>query len=95
MKSRKIKFKDGESALRQIRQALGKISQEEFARRIGTTVRTVSRWEKGDATPTFTIDQVKNLKREIESIGLTIEDLPSQLGRTKPPATKTRGTAKK
>jgi transcriptional regulator with XRE-family HTH domain len=36
-------------ALKLLRAALGKISQEALAQHIGITLRTISRWEKGDA----------------------------------------------
>src|SRR4030095_14143718 len=38
-------------AVKQLRAAVGGISQETLAHRIGTTVRTVARWEKGDSIP--------------------------------------------
>jgi transcriptional regulator with XRE-family HTH domain len=36
-------------ALKAFRLALGKISQESLAHRVGVTLRTVYRWEKGDS----------------------------------------------
>jgi transcriptional regulator with XRE-family HTH domain len=37
------------NAIRELREALGGISQERFARKLGTTTRTVSRWEAAEA----------------------------------------------
>lgn len=91
MKPRKVELKDGISALKQIRQALGNISQEEFARRIGTTVKSVYRWERGDVKPTFNIDQIKRFQQELESIGLTFHDLPNDLGKKKKTQLSSRG----
>jgi len=76
MNEKKFKFvKNGKPTLKQLREAL-KCSQEEFARRIGVSLRTATRWEKGDSVPTFTIPQMKNLMREIEKLGLSVYDLP-------------------
>lgn len=73
--------KDGESPLKVYREALG-YSQEEFARRIGTTLGTYNKWELGRfKEPKFTVRQFKNLKRELARIGVDIDDLPDFLGK--------------
>lgn len=61
--------------LKRLRDEL-EMSQEEFGRVIGISARTVSRWEAGDSTPTFTISQMKALARLLESKGKSIHDLP-------------------
>lgn len=76
-KQRREREDAGESPLRQLREQFG-MSQEEFARQIGTSARTVSRWEAGDNIPTFTIAQMKALDRLMRSKGKTLEDLPDQ-----------------
>ncbi len=76
-KQRKEREDVGESPLKQLRDEFG-MSQEEFARQIGTSVRTVSRWEAGDNVPTFTIAQMKALDRLMRSKEKTLEDLPDQ-----------------
>jgi DNA-binding transcriptional regulator YiaG len=65
----------GESPLKRLRDELG-MSQEEFARYIGTSARTVSRWESGDTMPNFTIRQMKAMERLLKSIDKTLSDLP-------------------
>jgi transcriptional regulator with XRE-family HTH domain len=70
---------EGESLLRSLRLELD-MSQEEFGRSIGTTARTISRWEAGDTVPTFTVLQMKALDRLLRSKGKTIQDLPDNFG---------------
>ena len=50
--------------IKNIRERLG-ITQEEFARRIGVTVTTVSRWERGDCLPKsrVVIEKVERLHK--------------------------------
>lgn len=83
-KRKTTEHQEGESPLKKLRDELGDISQEEFARRIGTSVRTVSRWEAGDSIPTFTIPQVKALARLLESYGKSVYDLPNEFGPQRP-----------
>ncbi|HLO83416.1 MAG TPA: helix-turn-helix transcriptional regulator [Nostocaceae cyanobacterium] len=75
-----------ESPLRSLRNELG-MSQEEFGRYIGTTSRTISRWENGDSVPTFTVSQMKALDRLLKSHGKTIQDLPNDFAPQKPQPT--------
>lgn len=56
------------------------MSQEEFGRAIGTTARTISRWEAGVSVPTFTVTQMKALDRLLRSKGRSIQDLPDDFG---------------
>ncbi|MFB2895676.1 helix-turn-helix domain-containing protein [Aerosakkonemataceae cyanobacterium BLCC-F50] len=66
---------EADPPLKRLRDEL-EMSQEEFGRIIGISARTVSRWEAGDSTPTFTISQMKALVRLLESKGKSIYDLP-------------------
>ncbi|HAX79271.1 MAG TPA: XRE family transcriptional regulator [Cyanobacteria bacterium UBA11372] len=81
VKRRKALEEAGESPLKKLREEFG-MSQEEFARAIGTSARTVSRWEAGDNIPTFTIAQMKALDRLLRSRSKTLEDLPDEFGPT-------------
>jgi transcriptional regulator with XRE-family HTH domain len=82
MVSVKLSTQEGESPLDALIKLLGCSSREDFARRIGVSERTVRRWVKG--TPaTFTLAQMKALKRELDSIGFMIEDLPDSFAPTK------------
>lgn len=80
-KRRKALEEAGESPLKKLRDEFG-MSQEEFARAIGTSGRTVSRWEAGDNIPTFTIAQMKALDRLLRSRAKTLDDLPDDFGPT-------------
>lgn len=77
----KITYQEGESPLKAVRQALGGLSREKFAARIGAVSTTVKRWEEGGKIM-LTLEQAKNLNRELRSLGMTIEDLPDNLGPT-------------
>jgi DNA-binding transcriptional regulator YiaG len=79
IKKRQNKDNEGESPLKALRSELD-MSQEEFGRSIGTTARTISRWEAGDSVPTFTIAQLKALDRLLKLKGKTIQDLPDDFG---------------
>ncbi|MEH1790575.1 MAG: helix-turn-helix transcriptional regulator [Nostoc sp.] len=70
---------EGESPLRSLRLELN-MSQDEFGRAIGTTARTISRWEAGDSVPTFTVTQMKSLDCLLRLKGKTIQDLPDDFG---------------
>ena len=64
-----------ESPLKKLREEMG-MSQEDFARRIGTSARTISRWETGDSVPSFTIAQMKALETLLLEHGKVLKDLP-------------------
>ncbi len=66
-----------ESPLKKLREEMG-MSQEDFARRIGTSARTISRWETGDSVPSFTIAQMKALETLMAERGKGIQDLPDR-----------------
>lgn len=71
--------KGGESPLKQLRDQLG-MSQEDFGRAIGISVRTVSRWESGTNVPSFTLPQLKALDTLLRGNGKTVQDLPDDFG---------------
>jgi len=68
-----------ESSLKSLRAEM-EMSQEEFGRAIGTTARTISRWEAGDSEPTFTVKQMKALDRLLRLKGKSLHELPDELG---------------
>jgi transcriptional regulator with XRE-family HTH domain len=47
MTEEKLQSEEGKSPLKALRERLGNISQEELARRLGTSVVSISRWERG------------------------------------------------
>jgi putative transcriptional regulator len=53
--------------IKNIRERLG-MTQDKFAKRIGVTVTTVSRWERGDSLPKskVVIDKIKRLKNLVD-----------------------------
>ncbi|NET38086.1 MAG: helix-turn-helix transcriptional regulator [Cyanothece sp. SIO1E1] len=75
------RLQPGESPLKAIREALG-YSQQEFATIIGVAIATISRWENGHTPATFTVPQMKALSRELRKIGMTVDNLPDDLGPT-------------
>ena len=52
------------------------LSQEELARLIDVSVKSISRWETGRHEPTFTIRQVKAL---CKALGKPLDSLPDDL----------------
>ena len=65
-----------------LRELLG-VTQEELARRLGVTVVTISRWERGITPATFTIPQMKAFIKELDSVGWNIENFPNDLAPSK------------
>jgi transcriptional regulator with XRE-family HTH domain len=76
MNGGKIPLEEGKSPLDTLLKLLGDISMAEFARRLGVNEKTVRQWRKGVSAATFTLPQLKILKRELEAVGLSVEDLP-------------------
>ncbi|MGV0028690.1 helix-turn-helix domain-containing protein [Phormidesmis priestleyi] len=66
------------SPLKTIRQLL-KLTQKQFAERIGSDQNVVSRWERGVSEATFTIAQIKAMDELLEGMGLTWKDIPDSL----------------
>lgn len=52
------------------------LSQEGLARKIGTSARTISRWETGESVPSFTIAQMKALDLLLQEHEKSLKDLP-------------------
>lgn len=72
-------LREGEAPLKTIRVKLG-LTQEQLAREIGVTSVTISRWERGVAPATFTVPQIKAFSRLLARIGMTVDNLPDDLG---------------
>lgn len=49
------------AAIKELRKALGDISQERFARRLGTTTRTISRWEAADTLSPQILSRLRSI----------------------------------
>lgn len=52
------------------------LSQEELARLIDVSVKSISRWETGRHEPTFTVRQMKAL---CKALGKNLDNLPDNL----------------
>lgn len=72
-------IREGETnPMRRIREVLG-LTQLKFAQLLGLDPNAVSRWERGQGTPRFTIGQVKVLVEALEEKGYGLKDLPDDL----------------
>lgn len=70
--------------LKQLRAALGGISQENLARLIGCSIRKIQRGENGTET-TWTTEEAQNLDKLLEdNFGVDINSLPRRLSSTEP-----------
>lgn len=49
------------SAIKETRKALGGISQESFARRLGTTTRTIARWEASESLSASILSRLRSV----------------------------------
>lgn len=72
----RLDSESGESPLKRLREAIG-LTQEELARRVGVSVKTISNWERGAYPARFNLPQIKALCRELEC---SLEDLPDDFG---------------
>lgn len=70
---------EGEPPVKQIRKLLG-MSQLQFANLLGVYPSTVSRWEQGKSSPQFSPGAFKRLLKALEPHGVTLNDLPDDLG---------------
>lgn len=71
---------EGVSYLKQLREAV-KLSQEDLARKMGVTAKTVYRWEAGVYSVNLSSQQWKVLHKEIFiPLGINVLDLPDDLG---------------
>ena len=73
-----FKVEVGESPVKAIRNVL-EMSQPEFAVWLGIGISTVSRWERGQGTPSFTLGQFRTLIDALAKKGVNLEDLPEDL----------------
>jgi transcriptional regulator with XRE-family HTH domain len=71
-------WEEGVSPLKTIRQLL-KLTQKQFAERIGSDQNVVSRWERGIYEATFTIEQIKAMDELLKEASLTWQDVPNSL----------------
>ncbi len=53
-----------------------KITQEQLAKDIGVAVSTIRRWEKGQAEPTMTVQQMKAFCQTVQT---SLNQLPNSL----------------
>jgi DNA-binding XRE family transcriptional regulator len=64
--------------LRQVGERLN-MTQDGFARELGTTPRTIGRHERGEHKLRLTLGQIKRLKELLEQTGMSIDDLPDDI----------------
>jgi putative transcriptional regulator len=76
MPNKNVAPEEGGSPLKKLREQAG-LSQEELARRIGVSVKTVSNWERGVYPATMTVPQTKAL---CKALGVVLDDLPDNFG---------------
>jgi transcriptional regulator with XRE-family HTH domain len=56
--------------IKQLRQALGDITQERFGRRLGTSARTVARWEAAENLSPAVLSRLRSIASSISDYGL-------------------------
>lgn len=66
------------SPVKTIRDLLG-LSQKDFALLLGVHETTISRWETGKATPTFTVAQIRVMLTALKPLGVKFEHLPDDM----------------
>ncbi|MDF0556677.1 helix-turn-helix transcriptional regulator [Kamptonema sp. UHCC 0994] len=67
------------SPLKTLREELD-LSQEQLARIIGVSSKSVSNWERGVTPASLGLPQIKALNRLLKSKGKSIEELPDSFG---------------
>jgi transcriptional regulator with XRE-family HTH domain len=67
---------EGKSPLKILREQAG-LSQEQLARQVNVSVKTISNWERGVYPAMMTVPQVKAL---CKSLNVTLEELPDDFG---------------
>lgn len=72
----------GESALKAVREELG-MSQQEFATKIGVSTTSISRWERGASEMSLTLEQIRRLEDLLSQLGMTLRNLPDNVGPNK------------
>ncbi len=65
-------------SLKQVRERLG-MTQEQFAKEIGITSRTIRNHETGANQLKLSLGQFKRLKELLEQAGMSIDDLPDDI----------------
>jgi DNA-binding transcriptional regulator YiaG len=75
----KLPDSEGDLPVKQLRQLLG-MSQLQFANLLGVYPSTISRWEQGKSSPQFSPGAFKRLLQALEPHGITLNDLPDDLG---------------
>ncbi len=56
-----------------------KRTQEELARELGTTPRTIGHHERGEHKLRLTLGQIKRLKELLAQAGMSLDDLPDDI----------------
>lgn len=56
-----------------------KLSQEAFGKRLGVSRESVSYWERGIKSPSFSLKQVKALNEMLKMAGLDIDDIDEKV----------------
>jgi transcriptional regulator with XRE-family HTH domain len=64
--------------LKTLRKQLG-MSQTALAKALGVRQATISDWERGMCRPTLTIEQIQILEALLKRVGLTFNDLPTDI----------------
>ena len=70
---------DIQRSLKQLRERAG-LSQDELARCIGVTSKTVSNWERGISLASLTVSQIKAL---CKALAVSLDDLPDDFSSEK------------
>lgn len=83
VEQRFLNVEEGKTPLKTIREMIG-MSQQEFATFLGISITTVSRWERGLGSPSFTPGQFKLLLKKLEPFGVGLDELPDDLGAMTP-----------
>jgi putative transcriptional regulator len=63
----------GGSPLKELREKLG-LSQQIFATRLGVSIGSVGRWERGERSILLSLDQVEILIEMIQSVGWDMKE---------------------
>jgi len=80
MKSKRNGIDPQKTVIKSIRESVG-LTQEQFAKRLGVSERSVRRWETGEREPLLTFAQSRILVQIIEEAGLKVDDLPEELSK--------------
>jgi transcriptional regulator with XRE-family HTH domain len=67
----------GVAPLKELRERLGD-SQQQLANRLGTSITSISRWERGSRSMLLSIPQMLALVKAIRSVGWDVEEFLSR-----------------